>query len=361
MSVSLKSTKNVIFEAYKKLAAQAKQLEQELKKKEELLNKAPKTPTTRVETKTEIVEKLVYKAANLDSIDAIVASLDALQKGSNKAINRIANEQVLEAETLAELQKQIQEEKELIKTLYELEAGNGSLQKVMEDYLQAQKDFDEQLGKKREELEELEEETRENWEKTYDNYERGLQEILQEEALQLKREIEEYEYQLQMDRRLEDDGYAQKCKALKEQLQEEQERKDKAWQKTEEALAEKEKDFADYKEKYEGLDERLQKESKKAEGEAKGIVEREHKVKIKLFTQSNENKAKSAALRIASLKEIVEKQQKQLNSLNEQLTQAHLQAQNLAMKALEGTANTESFQAIREIALEQAKNSAKNK
>ena len=59
--------------------------------------------------------------------------------------------------------------------------------------------------------------------------------------------------------------------------------------------------------------------------------------------------------------EDVNKQSAQIQSLAKQLNTTLQQAQDLAVKALEGSANASSFAAMKEIALEQAKTAQKAK
>ena len=359
MSVSLKDTKNAIFDAYQKALEQTRKLEAQLKAKDKELSTKGHAPAP--STKVETIEKIVYQTASPDNIPGIVASLDALQNGIRKAISEIASGQSTEAEDLAELQQQIQAEKELIRSLYDIEAGNGNLSKILDEYISLQEQFAKDFEAKEKAYAEEEEAKQEAWDKAIEAYETEQTERETEAEMALARELEEYNYGLKIARKLEDDEYAQKKKALQEALDEIKAEKDKAWAEREKTVAERETEFKDYKTKFEGLDERLQKEIKKAEGEAKGIVERDHKVKLNLYKKEVDNRQKTAELRISALRETLDKQEAYMRKLNEQLLQAQSQAQNLAMKALEGTANAESFSAIREIALEQAKTSNKNK
>lgn len=362
MSVNIKDTKNAIYSAYQEAAKQAQRLEAQLKAKEKELEQALKKAQTSTSTETIRTEtKIVVKAPELDTVEGIVSSLQSVQDGMNKAISQIASQQVVEAETLADLIRKIEEEKTQIKNLYNVEAGNGALQKLLDTYISEKEQFEESFQKaQKEQLEELDKKTK-SWEK--ERAEQGLR--IADRKIEYdksqKRDADEYLYILQQSRALEDDAYAQKSKQLQEELDELKNQKQQELALREKEVAEKEKHFKEYKEKFDGLEERLSKEIKKAEGEAKGIVDREHRVRLNLYKKDVENTQKTLDLRIASLKETIEKQDAQLKKLNEQLIAAHQQAQVLAIKALEGTANTESLSAIREIAMEQAKNSNKNK
>jgi hypothetical protein len=54
-------------------------------------------------------------------------------------------------------------------------------------------------------------------------------------------------------------------------------------------------------------------------------------------------------------------QESRIASLSKQLDSALKQVQGLAVKAIEGASNLKSFEAVKEIAIEQAKTQQKNK
>jgi len=60
-------------------------------------------------------------------------------------------------------------------------------------------------------------------------------------------------------------------------------------------------------------------------------------------------------LRLQSLSQTINNQEARIQSLSQQLDSALKQVQDLAVKAIEGASNAKSSEAIKEIALEQAK------
>ena len=62
-----------------------------------------------------------------------------------------------------------------------------------------------------------------------------------------------------------------------------------------------------------------------------------------------------------SLEQTINNQETRIQNLSKQLESALKEVQYLAVKAIEGSANINSYQAIKEIALEQAKSQVKNK
>ena len=66
-------------------------------------------------------------------------------------------------------------------------------------------------------------------------------------------------------------------------------------------------------------------------------------------------------LRIQSLEQTIQTNEERIQALSKQLAAALKQVQDLAVKAIEGASNIQSYEAFKEIALEQAKTQLKGK
>jgi DNA-binding LytR/AlgR family response regulator len=80
----------------------------------------------------------------------------------------------------------------------------------------------------------------------------------------------------------------------------------------------------------------------------------EAKIKADLLAKEVENAQKVYEMKINALDSTIKGQETRLQSLQKQLETALKQVQDLAIKALEGATSQKSFDAVREIALEQA-------
>src|SRR5690606_30865306 len=100
---------------------------------------------------------------------------------------------------------------------------------------------------------------------------------------------------------------------------------------------------------------------KRATEEGIGIARKQAKIKSDLLAKEVEGNRRIAEFKIQALDETISKQREQIVNLSRQLEAASRQAQDLAVKAIEGASNASSFDAIKEIALEQAKNAGKGK
>jgi chromosome segregation ATPase len=105
----------------------------------------------------------------------------------------------------------------------------------------------------------------------------------------------------------------------------------------------------------------IAKQSKKGENEGKGIGNYQAKVRYDLRVKEVDGEKRNYELRIDSLEQNIQAQQIRIQNLSQQLEAAMKQVQDLAVKAIEGTSNRQSLEAMKEIALEQAKNAPKSK
>ncbi|OJJ12526.1 hypothetical protein BKI52_45380 [marine bacterium AO1-C] len=364
-TISSKNTKAQILQAYKDLEKEKKEIERKLKTSEQevvkLQKQASSTPVSKPSVKEKTVVKVVGDSAKVENIEGIILNLESIEKGLGKAMSEVANKLTVEAETLAELTQDINEEKEQLGKLYDLEVNSDVLDKLIEDYENSKTTFEEESDKKRKTFEEDIAEKRKNWQKEQEVYYRKTSERDEESRKTQEREREEHEYNLELDRSLKDDEYDQKKKQLQVELDEMREARETSWAAEEKALKEQENEFNEYKTKFEEIPDKLDKAVKRAEAEGKAIIERDAKEKAELLAKETESENRIFELTIESLDNTIKSQNSRITSLSKQLESALKQAQDLAVKAIEGSANNDSFSAIREIALEQAKNQAKSK
>lgn len=365
-NISSKNTKAEILRAYKSLEQEKETIEQQLKSAEQELLKlqkqmisAPAAPA-----KPSVPEKSAEKVVSslqVENIESIILNLENIENGLGKAMSEVSNKLTAEAETLAELTKEINENKEQLEKLYDLKVEDDGLDQLIEEYENTKTTFEEESDKKRKEFEDDIAEKRKNWQKEQEVHNLQVAERDEETRKSQEREREEHEYNLELERGLKDDEYDQKKKQLQIELDEFREAKEQAWAAEEKALKESEDEYAEYETEFEKIPEKLEKAVKKAESEGRSAIERDAKEKADLLEKENESDKRIFELTIESLDGTIKSQNARIANLSKQLDSALKQAQDLAVKAIEGSANNESFNAIREIALEQAKTQPKSK
>lgn len=376
-SISLKQTKSVIFNAYKEAIAEAKHLKlqittinQALTKSKsahdravQQLNAAKKTakPISSKPIAPKEIIKVVTKIGDMSNLDGVIGALNTIQDSIGTAISQCANMQVIEAEKLEILQEEIKNCQTQLKDLYDIDFGDETLKTIVEAYETTKETFTEAFDTEKKNFEESFAEKTKNWKKEQSLQSAKTVESRGNDKTEKEREQTEYQYQLNLERNLETDTYAQKHKKLEEELAETRETKQEEFATREKSVKERETEFSDYKKKHDELPKRLEKAIKEAEHVGKSIIERDAKIKMNLFKREVENETNANSLKIKSLNSFIAKQEAQVKHLTVQLESAMKQTQALAIKAIEGNAHAESFDAMKAIAMEQAKSNTKSK
>lgn len=175
----------------------------------------------------------------------------------------------------------------------------------------------------------------------------------------LAREASEYGYALAHRRAADADGWQQATRLREKALAAFEADTRGAWSARHEALEAREKELAELEAKAEAFPGELAAAVAQARSQGLGIARKQAQTEAKLRAKAFEGRQRLAAERIEALEATIATQKAQLDRLGSQLEAALTQAQQLAVKALEGAANATSFAAVREIAIEQARN-AKN-
>ena len=303
----------------------------------------------------------MYKIPKTDNVQDIIANLNGVQKGISTALSSVAGQMTLEAEKLAELQKQINEKKQSLQKLYDIALENGILEDLVKEYEEKEKIFQQENKKMQDDYQQALQGKQKNWIKEQQIHE--LKNSTEHEHLDKEhnRNIKEYEYELKLARNQENDAYQQKKNAIQQTLADIREQKEEEWAALEKQVKDKEDELEKYKKEFDEIPTKLDKESKKADYEGKAIIEKDAKIKSDLLAKEVQNAQKMFEMRVLSLDTNIKNQENRIQNLNKQLETALKQVQDLALKALEGAANQKSFDTVREIAIEQAKNQPKNK
>lgn len=355
-----KNTKAEILQAYEELvkeqAALKAQLEQKPIEKPPATKEQPK-PEPKPEPKIAMTQSTTIQ----QKMNNTIQSLANIQLGFGSAANELSEQLTTKAARLAEIQQVVQEEISQLSQLHNLEVSEDILDTLIQTYEDNEKAYQEEYSQRHEVLSQEVLELTNNWQKEQEEYQRTIKERNENLNRTRQRDSAEYKYDLELQRKLASDEYAQQQKLLNNQLEEEQEATKKQWNEREKTIADREKEFAELKAKVEAFPQDKETAIKKATEEGKGIATYQAKVKSDLYAKEVEGQKRFYEQRLQSLEQTITNQQTRLENLSRQLESALKQVQDLAVKAIEGSSNVNSYQAMKEIALEQAKSQAKAK
>jgi uncharacterized coiled-coil protein SlyX len=351
-----KNTKVEILQAYEDLAKETVALKSQL-------NQVQRDSQSTTKEKPKVEQNITMNQPTTvqQKMNYTIESLAKIQLGFGSAANELSEQLTTKASKLAEIRQDVEEEVEQLKQLHNLEVAENTLDTSIEAYENNFKTYQDEFNQRYEVLSQEILEQRIAWQKEQEEYKVTIKERNENLNKIRQRDTAEYKYDLELQRQLETDEYEQRQKALSKQLEELQQETEKQWTEREKAISEREKQFEESKAKVEALPKDKEAALKRATEEGKGIAHYQAKVKADLYAKEVEGQKRFYEQRLQSLEQTITNQETRIENLSKQLDSALKQVQDLAVKAIEGTANVNSYQAIKEIALEQAKSQVKNK
>jgi hypothetical protein len=296
-----------------------------------------------------------------DKIINTIASLDSLQLGFGAAVSELSERLTTEAAKLADIREGVTAEITDLQTLHTLTVDEDTFEQLIESYETNSKTFGEELTQQQEAAIQTVRDLAKAWSKEQEINGITVKERIELDRKNTQREVQEYKYNLDLQRKLDREQHEQQQAALYYELAETKETQEKTWSERELALAEREKLFHEAKDKVAAFVQDKEKAIEKAKGEGKGIATYQAKIESDLYAKEIEGQKRFYESNIESLQSNITNQEERLNSLSQQLAAALKQVQDLAVKAIEGSANANSYQTLKEITLEQAKSQAKTK
>lgn len=357
-----KNTKAEMLEAYNALVKELQGLMKDKKSLETEVSRLAKQAAAQPQTNQMAVimqqngQQNGQEMPEKYQVEDIVKIFEHINNGFGNAGSELSSKLTKEATELASIQKQITEIENDIKELHNIEAiDENTLAKLVDEYSEKSADFSKTLKEQEENMNKAWSEKQKLWAKNKEEYELQIRERNNSLVKERKRDNDGYLYQIDHERKLAQETFEQQKKKWYDELADAKEQKQKVWAEKEKELATREKEYAEAKAKAEELPEKLEKELKRVKEETKGAIRRNYEVQANLLAKEAEGNKRVNDLKIKTLEEITAKQNEQIKGVRAELADTLKQAKELAIKALEGTANGKSFDAMREIALEQAK------
>ncbi len=342
-----RSTKTEILKAYNELAR-------------ELKSRGGASPAVDART-TEATQEDAPVTQGQASIETIIHELTGIRARLGESVGALQQQLLREATGLQDLRSEADEHTRHLRELHGIEVDADTLRGLVKKYQETQKTADESHAARKQALEAEMEARKAAWKKEQDEHARASKEAEEAGQRARKREAEEYGYETERAHKAAADALAQTRKQQQAELDAAKEQSERAWAEREQALARREQEFAALKAKAAAAPRDLEAAVAKAEAEGVAIAKRQAKITADLQQKTNEGKKRVYELRVQELESTIAKQTEQINDLSKQLATALKQAQDLAMKAIDGASNSSSFAAVKEIALEQAKTSQKTK
>lgn len=291
----------------------------------------------------------------------IVARLKGLTSNIGDAASVLQGRLTGEVTALDELREEADSLIAELQSLHGIEVSDDSLDALIAQHVETSEAAEAELSEKREGFEKEMSTEGAAWQKEQSEHARAVKEAAAQIKKARQRDAQEYKYDTELSHKQEDDDRGQRQKHFAQELTELRESKVGQWSEREKQLAAREAEYAELKTKADAFEGELQAAVKKAEQEGTGVAKRQARIQADLKKKDNEGVQRVFELKIQDLEQTIAKQEQQIVELSRQLESARQQTTELAVKAIDGASNASSFESIKEIALEQAKNTQKGK
>jgi hypothetical protein len=331
----------------------------------ELVAETEKAVAERQEAETKPEDRLAAKevrqavaAADSLSSEDVVRSSGEMKSTIARTLAQLADRLEEEIGKYDQIRRAIAAKDAELKEIYEIQRSASTLLAIIETQRQQQEEMKCEFQTEKEQLESEIAATRAEW--TKEKKEREL-ETKERDAIEQKRrqrEAEEYKYNTAREQQLAQDRLNDTLAKGEKELSERKAQLERDWAEREKALAASEEELMQLRSRAAGFAEELKAVSNKAVADATARLEQQHKAADELLRQHLEGEKNVLTAKIASLERTVKDQAEQLTRLQEQAEKAYAQVQEIAVRAIEGSANTKQLTHLQQLLADQVRKSS---
>jgi len=339
--VSLSNTKKEMLEAIN-----------DLKKKLEENAEVELKPEKIVEQK-KIQE--VVKIVDSLSTDSIEKDISSLKLDVGKMLVQISERLGEEITKYKKTQEAIVLKNKELQEIFEIEKSAFALAALIEAQTQKKYEFEIEMARIKKGLDDDILKTRSELEKEKKEYAEFIKERDAEEKKKRDREKEEYLYEFQREKQLTENNFKdeiekleKKLKVMREEFDKKITEREKGLKEREDGLKEKEQEFKKMQQEIENYPKKLETAVNKAITETSVKLKEDTVKDISLLKKGDEGEKNVLKIKIESLEKLAADQNKQITNLSEKLEKAYGKVQDIAVKAVEGSANMKVISNLRQ-------------
>jgi chromosome segregation ATPase len=286
----------------------------------------------------------IRQAADGVTVEVTVEQISRLGIEVSRALSGISEKLVDEVNRLTTLRAAVELERTELERLHKIDLAATALDLLVQDY-----------AKQKDRLETETAAQRSVWEENVENAERDRKE--QEDALkkQRQREIDEYEYKKNLERKRAQDKYEEEIRQQEKKNRERQDALEKSWAQREAVLHEQEEELQRLRKEAAEFPARLDRELQRASAQATKEARQQADQQMQIAQKEAESNRRMAELQIKTLEDLLARQTVQISEMQKQLDEAKRQVQEIALRAIEGASGAKTLAHVNEIAMEQAK------
>ncbi len=300
-----------------------------------------------------VAEKVVKQAvavADTLTTEGIVREISSLKLEVGKVLTGLSDQLEQEAGRYESVKRAISDKEKELAEIYEIQKAASSLAALIESQHQKKEEFEADMASRKEILTREIDEIRAEWQKEKQQRAAEEKEQAAVEAKRKAREKEEFDYALQRNRQLAKDAfekekaeYGERAGALEREIALRREQSDRSFAEREQAIAGQEQELADLRGRVVSFPQELEKSVAAAVKAAVDKQQFEVKYRLELLQKEFDGEKNVLTTRITSMETVIKEQAARIGKLNEQIEKSYSQVQDIALKAVEGSAAFKAF------------------
>ncbi|MCK5492105.1 MAG: hypothetical protein KAJ14_03235, partial [Candidatus Omnitrophica bacterium] len=297
----------------------------------------------------------IVKIVDSLSTDSIEKNISSLKVDVGKMLAQISERLGEEINKYKKTQEAIVLKNKELQEIFEIEKSAFALAALIEAQTQKKYEFEIEMGRIKKELDDEIRKTRFESEKQNKEYTELIKERDADEKKKRDREKEVYLYEFQREKQLLENNFKDESQKLEKELTVMQEEFDKKVVEREKGLKEREDEIKKNEQELKNLKQEIESFPKKLETTVnKAVTETTTRLKddnakdIALLKKGDEGEKNVLKIKIESLDKLVADQNKQITNLSEKLEKAYGKVQDIAVKAVEGSANMKVISSLRQ-------------
>lgn len=345
--ISMANTKQEMLNAYNELLTQLKEKKEAKLKPEKQLEEKKKAE--------------VVKIADSLSSEGVVTGISNLKVEIGKMLTEVSDKLEEQVNKFKSIQEAIGIREKELEEVYEIEKSAESLAALIEAQNKKRGEFEAEMAAKREELNQEIETRRAQWEREKKEHEARVKEEALEEKKKREREREEFTYAFEREKQVAKDKFEDEKARLERDIEFNRERMEKDLAEREKAVAEKESELEELRNQVAGFPEQLDAAVNKAVKETTERMKAEAKAKEDIQKKEFDGQQNVLTAKIQSLEKTVDEQSAQIERLSQQLETAYQKVQDIAVKAIEGSADSKSLASLQHLITDQTRRQSQEK
>lgn len=344
---SEKSTKQELLDTYQPVAAELAEV-----------RSAELRPERELEERRALEAVKVAEALAAEEVDRTIGNLKAT---IGKALGELAERLASEGAKFRNLQAAIASKEKELQELYGIEKAATTLAALIEAQNLRRQQFDAEMTKTKEELSAEIESARADWEREKKQHEIETRERDATEKKARDREKEEFVYGFKREQQSLRDQLTDEKKKLEQEIQVKRETGLRDLVEREKVVAVKEAEAAGLQARVAAFPKELETAIARAVEEATGRIKLEAKNREELLRKEFEGQKNVLTTKIESLEKTVKEQAEQNVKFARQLETAYQKVQEIAEKAIEGSAQSKAYAELQKVLADQGRKPAAEK